>query len=128
MPRAKALVVRVEDRPGMLGEIAAALGAKKINLRAVHGSTEGGQGIVRVVVDKPAAAKKVLAQRGWRPEEEEVLEIELSDKPGAMGEAANRLGQASVNIRYVFVSTSGARKVTAFLAVSDMKAALKALR
>jgi hypothetical protein len=128
MPRAKALVVRVEDRPGMLAEIATTLGDAKVNLRAVHGSHEDGQGVVRMVVDKLAAAKKALAARGWSPEVEEILEVELSNKPGTLGEAASLLGEAGVNIEYVFVSTSGGRKVTIFLAVSDLKAALKALR
>lgn len=127
MPKAKALVIRVEDRPGMLGEVASALGAKGVNLRAVHGNNEGGQGIVRLVVDRLAAAKKVLAAHGWEPDEEEILEIELADRPGALGEVAKLLGDARVNIRYVFVGTGG-RKATAFLAVSDMKAALGALR
>ena len=127
MARAKALVVRVEDRPGMLGEIASALGAKNVNLRAVHGSNEDGQGVVRMVVDKLAVAKKVLSAHGWPPEEE-VLEVELFDRPGALGEAAKLLGDAGVNIKYVFATTTGTRKTTAFLAVSDMKAALRALR
>jgi hypothetical protein len=128
MPRAKALVIRVEDRPGMLGQVATALGEKNVNLRAVHGSNESGQGVLRMVVDKPAVAKRVLAARGWDPEEEEVLEIQLLDRPGALGDAANLLGAAGVNIRYAFVSTSAGRKATAFLAVSDIKTALKALR
>ncbi len=72
MARAKALVIRVEDRPGILGEITSALGAKNVNLRALHAGNEGGQGVVRLVVDKLAVAKKVLASRGWQPDEEEV--------------------------------------------------------
>jgi len=128
MPRAKALIVRVEDRPGVLGEVMSALGAKKINVRAVHGGNEEGQGIIRLVADKFAAAKKVLASRGWTPQEEEVLEVEVSDKPGALGDVAKRLGDAGINIKYVFVGPGGARKATVFLAVSDLKAALKALR
>ena len=128
MPRAKALIVRVEDRPGVLGEVMSALGAKKINVRAVHGGNEEGQGIIRLVADKFAAAKKVLASGGWTPQEEEVLEVEVSDRPGALGSVAQRLGDAGVNIKYVFVGPGGARKATVFLAVSDLKAALKALR
>ncbi|HVI74273.1 MAG TPA: ACT domain-containing protein [Anaeromyxobacteraceae bacterium] len=128
MPRAKALIVRVEDRPGVLGEVMSALGAKKINVRAVHGGNEEGQGIIRLVADKFAAAKKVLASRGWTPQEEEVLEVEVSDRPGALGSVAQRLGDAGVNVKYVFVGPGGARKATVFLAVSDLKAALKALR
>ncbi len=112
----------------MLGEIASALGAKRVNLRAVHAGNEGGQGVVRVVVDKLALAKKVLAARGWQPDEEEILEVELADRPGTLGDVAKLLGDARVNITYVFVSTVGGRKATAFLGVSDMKAALRALR
>ena len=128
MPRAKALKVRVEDRPGVLGEIASALGAKSINLRGVHGWGEGGEGFLCLVVDKLAAADKLLAARGLKPEQEEVLEMQLANKPGALGDVAKTLGDAGVNIKYVFVGADRGRKATIFLAVSDMAAALKALR
>ena len=97
MPRARALVVRVEDRPGVLGEVATALGEKKVNLRAVHGSNEGGQGILRLVVDKFGVAKRVLAARGWQPQEEEILEIRLSDRP-APSARRRTCSAAAVNI------------------------------
>ena len=128
MPRAKALKVHVEDRPGVLGEITSALGAKKINVRAVHAYAEGGRGVVCLVVDKLAPANKLLAARGLKPEEEEVLEIQLANKPGTLGDAAKLLGDAGVNIRYVFVGAGGERKTTVFLAVSDLAKALKVLR
>ena len=112
----------------MLGEIALALAAANVNLRALHGGTEGGQGVVRLVVDQLGVAKKVLAEDGWQPDEEEILEVELVDRAGALGEVAKLLGDAQVNIRYVFVSTAGGRTATVFLAVSDMEAALSALR
>lgn len=128
MAKAKELKFRVPDRPGMLGEIATALGEKKVNLRAVNAWVEGGEGVVRIVVDKPAVAKKALASRGWQAEERDVLEIELADKPGALGEAAAALGAAGVNITHVFVGTGAARKATIFLGVSDLAAAAKALR
>lgn len=128
MPRAKALKVKVPDRPGILGEVASALGAKGINLVAVHGYAEQGQGVLCLVVDKLAAAVKVLAGRGLKPEEEEVLEVQLADRPGAMGEIAKTLGDARINIKYVFVGTARGRKVTVYLAVDDLPGALKALR
>ena len=80
-----------------------------------------------MVVDELLAAKQALAAQGWMPEEEDVLEVELSDEPGALGVAAKALGDAGVNIEYVFVTTGGSKKVTAFVAVSDMRAALQAL-
>jgi hypothetical protein len=128
MPRAKELKIRVEDRPGMLGEVTAVLAEKKVNLRAVNAWIEAGQGVIRMVVDKTAAAKRVLASHGWRADEQEVLEVEVADKPGTLGEVAAKIGRAGVNITHVYVGTAGARKATVFLGVSDLKTALKAAR
>ena len=128
MPRAKELKIRVEDRPGMLGQVALALADRKVNLRAVNAWIEDGEGVIRMVVDQVGAAKKALAARGWTAEEQDVLEVELPDKPGALGDLATALGEAGVNITHVFVGTGGARKATLFLGVSDIKAALKKAR
>ncbi len=128
MARAKELKFRVQDRPGVLGEIATALGEKKINLRAVNAWVEGTEGVVRIVVDKHAAAKKLLERKGWTCEEREVVEISLADKPGALGEAATKLGKAGINITHIFLGTGPARKATVFLGVADAAAASKALR
>jgi hypothetical protein len=127
MPRAKALKVTVEDRPGVLGEIASALGTKGINVRGVQAFTEAGRGVLCLVVDKLGPASKLLAGRGLRPEEEEVLELKLPDRPGALGEVARTLGEAGVNIKYVFQGAGGGRRATVFVAVSDVAAALRAL-
>jgi hypothetical protein len=128
MPRAKELKVRVEDRPGMLGEVASALAGKKVNIRGVNAWVEGDEGVIRVVVDKVGPAKKALAARGWQVEERDVIELELADKPGTLAAAATALGEAGVNIEHVFVGVGSARKATLFLGVSDPRAALKALR
>jgi hypothetical protein len=128
MPKAKQLKVRVEDRPGMLAEVTGALADKGINLEAANAWVEGKEGVIRLVADKHGAAKRVLTGRGWPVEEGEVVEIELSNKPGSLADASKRLGDAGVNIEYVFVGTGSARKVKLYLGVSDLGAALKALR
>lgn len=128
MARAKELKFRVEDRPGMLGEVAEALGEKKVNIRGMSAWVEGNEGVIRLVVDKLPVARKVLAKRGWTPEVKDVLEVELPDRPGALGAMAGALGAAGVNVTHAFVGTGPARKAVVFLGVSDLKAAAKALR
>ena len=126
MPRAKQLTLTVPDRPGMLGDIATALGAKKVNIVGVCGATTGGGGMIWLVVDKTAAAKKVLAQNGWPATEDEVLAVTLSDTPGSLGRFATKLGKAGVNITFAYTGSAGsARKLTGYFGVSDLKAALK---
>ncbi len=129
MPKARQLIVTAPDQPGMLGEIAGALGAKKINIIGLAAATGGGQGMIWMVVDKPAAAKKVFAQRGWDVKEEELLAVTLPDSPGALSRLATKLGRAGVNISSIYAGSAGsARKLNAYMTVSDMKAAQKAAR
>jgi len=128
MPRAKQLTVWVSDQPGRLGEIGAALGAKKVNIRALMATTEGGRGAVRIVVDKTAAAKKICAGMGWETTEEEVLAVTLTDNPGTLGKVSKKLGLAGVNIQYVYAGPGGGKRANVYMGVSDIKAALKAAR
>lgn len=129
MAKAKQISAWVEDRPGMLGRVADALGAKGISIRAFTAATLGGKGFVRVVVDRPAVAKKVFAAHGWKTTEDEVVEVTVPDRPGALGAVADRLGAAGVNILYAYVGTArSASKVNLYLAVAEPKAAERALR
>ena len=126
MPRAKQLTVSVADRPGVLGEIATALGDKKINIEGISGGKMGDRGVIWMVVDKPAAAKKVLAQHGWDATEDEVLVVTLGDSPGTLGRFASKLGKAGINIMFMYAGSAGsARKLNAYFGVSDLKAALR---
>ena len=129
MPRAKQLTVWVPDRPGTLGEVGSALGAKNANIIAFTAWGEGDRGAIRMVVDKPAAAKKALALRGCEATEEEVLEVTLAHTPGSLGRVAQKLGAAGVNIRYAYPGAgASARRVNVYFGVSDLRAALKAAR
>ena len=128
MPRAKQLTIWVSDQPGRLGEIGAALGAKKVNIRALMATTEGGRGAVRLVVDKTAAAKKICSSMGWEASEEEVLSVTLTDNPGTLGKVSKKLGAAGVNIQYVYAGPGGGKRANVYMGVSDLKAALKAAR
>ena len=126
MPRAKQLTLQMPDRPGLLGEIAGALGEKKVNINGITAAAMQGGGMVWMVVDKNAAAKKAFAQRGWNVQEDEVLAVPLTDSPGALGRYASKLGKAGINITFMYVGSAGsARKVTGYFGVSDLKAALK---
>jgi hypothetical protein len=129
MARAKQISAWVEDRPGMLGRVADSLGEKGISIRAFMAAVLDGRGFVRVVVDRPAAAKKIFASHGWETTEDEVVEVTVPDRPGALGAVADRLGAAGINVQYAYVGTAkSAKNVNLYLAVGDVKAALKALR
>jgi hypothetical protein len=129
MPRVKQLSAWVEDRPGMLGQVAGALGEKGVSIRAFMASAMDGRGFIRLVVDRPAVARKVLKAHGWEVTEDDLAEVTTDDRPGALGQVADRLGQKGISIQYAYVGhAASARRVAFYLAVPDVGAALKALR
>jgi hypothetical protein len=129
MARVKQISAWIEDRPGLLGELARALGVSKVDIRAFMASVLDGKGFIRLVVDKPAAARKVFASHGWKTTVDELVEVVIPDRPGAMGRIADKLGAAGINIHYGYVGSSGkAGTVSLFLAVEKPARALQALR
>ena len=113
----------------MLGEVGSALGAKKVNVLAFMASVDAGHATIRMIVDKPAAAKKIFAERYWETSEEDVLTVVLPHKPGSLGLVAHKLREASVNIDYAYLGSAGsARRVNAYFGVSDLKLAMRAVR
>jgi hypothetical protein len=129
MPTVKQLTVWVENRPGMLGEVGSALGVRQVNILAFMATVADNQGIIRMIVDKRAAAKRVFAAHRWETTEEDILEVALPDKPGSLGRIAHKLREASVNIDYSYAGLGpSARRVNAYFGVSDLKVALIAVR
>ena len=128
MPRAKQISAWVEDRPGTLGKLADALGEKGVTIRAFMATSMDGRGFVRLVVDRPAVAKRSGGPR-LGDHRGRGGEVTVPDRPGAVGKVADRLGEAGINVQYAYVGSSGsARAMNLYLAVPDVKAALKALR
>ncbi len=129
MPKAKQFSVRVENKPGELARLAAALGQAGVNIRDYLACETKDASLIRFVVDSPAKAKRIFDRLAIDYTEEEVLVLELRDRPGALGEAAGRLAQAGINIDYAYGTFApGARRVSDVLAVADLAGATKALR
>jgi len=102
VPKAKEFTVTIEDRPGALGECFLALAERGINVLAFQSYVEEGESLARMVVDEPAAAKAVLGGLRVIFEETEAVVVRLAHRPGELGHAAARLGEAQINIDYSY--------------------------
>ena len=86
----------------MLAQVARALGEQGVSIRAFMASNMDGRGFVRLVVDRPAQAAKVLRKHGWELTVDEVVEVTTADKPGAVStwpDGTGRPRSATVVIR-----------------------------
>jgi hypothetical protein len=97
----KEFTIRLDDRPGTLGQLCQALADQKINILAFQSfPLENGKSSVRLVADNPAAAKTILDGRRTDYTETEVAQVRLAHRPGELARAASRLGLAGININY----------------------------
>jgi hypothetical protein len=121
----KDLTVILADRPGTLGDLGEATGKAGINIEGVCGTTEGGQGLIHILVADADATRAALSDAGIEVRgERDVLVVDVEDRPGTMGEVARRLGDADVNIELVYTTFGAVRLV---LGVDDVDKARAAL-
>jgi len=102
MPTNKELTIRLEDRPGTLGNVCRALAEHKVNIIALQSYSSEGKGLVRFVVDNPWNAKNGLDNEGVSYQETDIVQAKLSYRPGGLARAATRLGEADINIEYAY--------------------------
>ena len=126
MPKAKQLTVSHENRPGMLAEIAKALGDQKVNILSCLTTTSGTEGTTHLLVDNVNKARKALADAQLSYTEADVLRVELANKPGALGKFATKLADNNINIASGY-ATGGksSKRSTVVLSVSDLDKATR---
>src|SRR5687767_481969 len=124
----KQLAVFLENRPGVLARVCAAISAAKINIFAMSSSDTVDHIVVRFVLSDPDKALQIFEDRGVLAVPTEVLMIDSSNKPGALATLAEKLGKAKINIEYAYFATPPkAAKGLLILRVSDPRKALKVL-
>ncbi len=60
--------------------------------------------LIRLLVDQPNEAEKALIKADHLVEKEQILVFRLVNQPGMLGKVAKRLGEAHVNIDYIYGS------------------------
>ncbi len=128
MAKAKEFTVTIEDKPGALGRFFTALGERGVNILAFQSYVEEGESLARLLVDNQAEAKAVLGGLRAIFEETEAAVVRLDHRPGELGRAAAKLGEAGINIDYSYCGLEpGEAKALVVFGVDNLKKAAKAL-
>lgn len=62
--------------------------------------------LIRLVVDQPEKAIELLRKKDYLFDSKEVVSIDITNKPGEFLKITKKLGEASININYVYGSVS----------------------
>lgn len=106
MPIEKQLSVFMENKPGRLSQICNALAENDINIRAMSVHDTVDHAIVRLIVDQPTKALVILEDEGVYTIAQDVVLLDIENKPGIISTIARKLFRADINIEYAYCTAS----------------------
>jgi hypothetical protein len=129
MPVATQLNLSLDNEVGTLARLCRDLAHGGVNLLALSAPETGRDtGVVRLLVPNRDHAASALTKAGYKFTAENVLFVELKNRPGALAKAVEKLAHARIGIRYAYATASSRTRTTAaVVAVSEGDVA-KALR
>lgn len=129
MPIKKQFSVMVENKRGALAQVCSRLAEKAVNILALMVPEQPGIAPIRLVVSSEETAKKILDALGSSYTEEDVLAVEVSDKPGALGKVTRKLADHNIDVKYAYGTIEkGVDKAMIIMGVSDLEAAVKVFK
>jgi hypothetical protein len=121
MPAATQLNLSLDNQIGTLARLCRDLAHGGVNLLALSAPESGPEnGVIRLLVANRDQAANALTKAGYKFQAEDVLFVEVKNRPGALAKAAEKLAKANINVRYAYAtSTSRTRTTAAVIAVGD---------
>ncbi len=128
MPKATQFCVGLNNQPGTLAKLCAALSRAKVNIDAISVADNADCCWVRMVASPAPKAKRALKRGRFNVCTQPVLTLKAPNKPGTLEKVAAKLGRAGVNINYVYGSGAPGPGSLIVLSVSDLATAAKLVR
>ncbi|MDO4474819.1 MAG: ACT domain-containing protein [Eubacteriales bacterium] len=125
----KQISVFTENKPGKIAALCSTLSENNIDLRALSVAEAADFGIVRILVDDAYAATTVLKDANYVCSITKVIAAEVNDEPGALAKIVTVLGDAGINIEYMYAVTNRKfGKAYMIIRVADNQEAISALQ
>jgi len=115
--------VFLENKPGHLAQLARTLADAGINMRALMVADTEQFGVVRIICDRPHAAKGALEDAGFGVSITRVVAVEMPDRPGGLADVLEALGAEGMNVEYAYAFVEpDARAAVDIFKVDDERA------
>jgi hypothetical protein len=116
--------IGLENKPGMFAKLCTSLKQADIRIKALCVSDDEDCCWVNIVASPESATEKLLRDQGYNFFAEKVLALQLDDKAATMEGVARAMGEANININYVYGSADDdGTSFTMLISVSDMAGA-----
>jgi hypothetical protein len=100
------LVIDIDNVPGALARVAAAISDAGVNIAAATCIGPGERAELHILVPYAEPAKRALAiSQVGVSREREVVVVDVEDRPGALADLTRKIARAGVDLDLVYVAT-----------------------
>jgi hypothetical protein len=125
--KVKEISFEMANKVGLLSGVTAVIAGAKVNISAICAYGMEGTAYFMMTTNSNAKAKKALAPLGVAIEERDVVEVEVSDKPGELQKIAKKIADAGIDIEYMYATAGSGKKETCIFLTTDNAKAIKAI-
>ena len=120
------LTIELENAPGALADVAAAISDAGVNIAAATCVGAGERAELHILVPHAEAARHLLAiSHIGVSREREVVVVDVEDRPGVLADLTRRIARAGINLELVYVATRN-RVVFGAADIAALRAAVEA--
>ena len=100
------LVIDIENTPGALARVAAAISDAGVNIAAATCVGPGDRAELHILVPHAEAVRHALAiSQLAATREREVVVVDVQDRPGVLADLTRQIARAGVNLDLVYIAT-----------------------
>ncbi len=125
--KVKQVAIAMKDKLGLMAEVSGALADAKVNIQAVCAYGMENKAHVIMLTDSNAKAKRALSKLGGEVSEDDVVLVEMADKPGELQKVTDKVAAAGINVWYVYGSAGSKTRSLLVMATEDNAKAVRVI-
>jgi hypothetical protein len=126
----KQLSIRVGNEAGTLAKITSLISSYRINMVAICAYAVDSRCVVTIVTENNIHAKRLLKEKGYDVEEEDIALISVSNEPGSLHQITDKISAAGIDLKLIYgsVEKHGKTSRIVFVPSDNPKKLLQALK
>ena len=124
----KQISVFIENRKGRLKKAIDTLSKAEINIRALSIADHAKFGILRLIVSDNEKAKNVLEENKFVVKENDVIVVEIPDKPNGLNSLLEILNDENINVEYLYAFVAKTDDAVVVVRLENVEEGIKALK
>ena len=124
----KQIAVFIENKTGRLYDVCNLLAQNNINLAAVTIADSSDFGIFRALTSDTDKSVEVLKNAGFVTKVNEILAVDVVNKPGALADVLEILDKQNINVNYMYSFADENRRAIMLIKVDDIPKTVEILK